>query len=287
MRKNTKDGADMIWVYIIVGAISGTLFAYIFRKLFKNESLINILTIFAVLITISLTRIYIIPYYYVYDIDNKIKNSNPIFALIADDSPTEFNVYVLKVKENILKQGNASNQAMYAATLVNSVLGKHIPTASNQSIYDYLKIETEIDKSLYKENPILVLVMEFTASFENTDYVSLLLNSKTMSGPLGNQIIKAKEEIIKSSININSQKSLTVEEKQHAENIFIEILKDLVKKYDKKSVLLVFQNPNSPELDKKIGAEIVISFYELLLAKGPTETGMEIKFIFLSQQPNS
>jgi len=277
----------MIWVYIVVGAISGVLFAYIFKKLFKNESLINILTIFAVLITISLTRIYIIPYYYVYDIDNKIKNSNPIFALIADDSPTEFNVYVLKVKENILKQGNASNQAMYAATLVNSVLGKHIPTASNQSIYDYLKIETEIDKSLYKENPILVLVMEFTASFENTDYVSLLLNSKTMSGPLGNQIIKAKEEIIKSSININSQKSLTVEEKQHAENIFIEILKDLVKKYDKKSVLLVFQNPNSPELDKKIGAEIVISFYELLLAKGPTETGMEIKFIFLSQQPNS
>ena len=55
-------------------------------------------------------------------------------------------------------------------------------------------------------------------------------------------------------------------------------------KYGEKKVEMTFQHPDDPALDKKTAAEIIMTFYQLLVERGEKDTGLVIRYISSSNR---
>ena len=274
----------MISIYVVVGVVVAAICIAFFRHYKKTRHHAIIMSSGIVVLSLLALNMYVMPYYYAATYESTIREKYPVFDLIAEHSPHEFHAYIAKVKHNLLKRDNENNDIFYTAELLDSQFLKYAPFATNGSLYQFLKTELSADKKLYQIDPKLVLIMEFPEKFKNVANPSVL--SKRLDDQAVEDLLNAKEDVIRSAIE-DKQPSLTKNEMRDAMAMITAITDNLLKKYDAKTIRAAFNTPADPAVDKKIAAEVLISYYEEILAKGEKNAGLILKASVLKTPSNN
>ena len=261
----------MLWIYALIVALVIITIVFLCRYFALRKVISAVVIIIAVVITLFITRIYVIPNYVAWSIENQIRTKYPLFDYIAIRAPGDFNPYIDEVKKDILSNVDVDKKIEENTRLfLNAEVEKYFQIATNQSIYDYTKTLYTLYRKLITINPILVLAAEFPNKFSAG---SPQINSTVDS----NQIMAAKEAIIKSAIE-SPEQALTAADNQQAKTIVQSIVLDLADKYGKDAVIKTFEHPDDATLDQKTAATILIDFYNNLLARGVEDTGLVMKY---------
>lgn len=209
-------------------------------------------------------------------LENSIRNESSLMTLIAQNSPQEFAIYIDQVKQNRLANHNSDNEAILANDLIRNQFHKFLPAASNDSIFNYLMTILNIYKKLYVEHPNSVLYLEFSDKFKDE-----LANDKSINDISGSaSLTKAIQEVIETGIKNKNPTVLTNTDEVNASTMTNTILSELATQFGNGVVSNTLNNPTDPELDKKISAEIIITFYEKVLDQGKENAGLIMKYIF-------
>ena len=262
----------MLWIYALILALVIITIIFLCRYFALRKVISAVVIIIAVVITLFIIRIYVVPNYVAWSIENQIRTKYPLFDYLAIRAPGDFNPYIDKVKKDILSNVDVDKKIEANTRLfLNAEVEKYFQIATNQSIYDYTKTLYTLYRKLIAINPILVLAAEFPNKFSAG---SSQINSSTSDS---NQIMAAKEAMIKSAIETPEQ-TLTAADNQQAKTIVQSIVLDLSKKYGKDAVIKTFEHPDDATLDQKTAATILIDFYNNLLARGVEDTGLVMKY---------
>jgi hypothetical protein len=267
--------------YAVIGGIAGALSAVIsyplLRVITKNDTVIKIASAFIFIVIFNLSKTYIVPQYDAFTFESKIKNEYPIFKLISVVDPDDFKNYISEMKKSIIEGDNTNRDILLSSQLVSSVFLKYAPISTNQSIYNYITAQLELDNEIIDKNPDMILAMEFPGIFNITNSSSQLDIKKSEAFQ---KILKAKENVILSALQ-TPQKPLTEEEIKNSSEVLYQILKDLSDKYGAQNVVNTFQNPNIQSLDKTTAAKIIVSFYEEIISQGVDGSGKVFKLLML------
>lgn len=265
----------MLAIYIIVALTTGLLTGFILHHSIKNKNLVYSTAFLVVLIALALTYFYIAPHYLAWQFGKNIRKQSSFINLVAEKSPDDFNRYLAKAKKNIIENGDPINEVYYASRLINTLLMKYGPIASDDSLYAYLKSDIEFDRKLFSIDPILVLFQEFPEKF--ADKIDL---KKYSSNELKNEMLAAVEKVVESGIKhphpLPNKQDIT-----KAESIFRNILADITTKYGENNVKAALQHPENPAVDKKMAAEIIMAISEAIYAKGKETAGLLLRSSFL------
>lgn len=268
----------MLWIYGAVGGLTGLIAGAVFYLLTKSKATASLLAGIAIVLAIAATKEYVMPTYYAKVFEHNMRSESPFMNMLAKNSPQEFNLYIAKVKANILANGDKSNNIYYSSELINSILIKYGSIASNDSLYQYLVTNLTLDKKLLSIDPMLVLAVEFPEKFKGKiDPTLLNVTGKTQS------LLDAKIAVIQSAME-HPAAPLTDADKQHATDLLREVITDLSKQYGAQTIANALQHPDDPAVDKKAAAQIIISFYEDILAKGKDNAALIIKLMLTHQQ---
>lgn len=268
---------EFVLICASLGILSVAIFYFFANLLIKNEWILKILSVILFLVIFYAAKTFLIPYYQAFTFEEKIKKNYPIYNLIANIDPNDFNIYISKVKQNILSKGNPNNEIFYAHQLVDSVFEKKILNASNKSIYNFVKIQQQLNQELVKTNPTLLLFKEFPDNFRK------LVDLNHLSILISKDLLSAKEAVIRSAIE-NPQPLLTETEKSTATKLITEILNVMEKQYGTDLVNKTFYRPEDPSLNRAIEAELIVAFYNAVLSKGEENTGLIIKTLVMLKQ---
>jgi hypothetical protein len=243
--------------------------------MFKNKKVAYGITLLTLVIAAILAYWFVSPYYESWRFEREIRNQSPFIKLIATQAPDEFNAYVTKIKNNIITKGSPDNDVYYTAELINALLLKYGPRASNESLYHYLQSDIELDKKLFAIDPNLVLFHEFPALFKGKiDF------NKYNAIHFKENMLQAVEEVITSGIQ-HPQPLPTLQDKVKAEKMFQGMIAELAKKYGADKVTATFQHPQDPSVDKKMAAEIMMALSEEILAQGQDTVGLLLRVSLL------
>lgn len=266
----------MTLLYLMIALFAAALTG-LSARIFTTKRLIIYLSVFLVSsFAVATTKIYLAPKYFASSFSESIRKSSPLINLLADNSPLDFNGYINQVSNNIMVDGNPDNIYLYTNNFISAALTKNIPFASNESIYQYLTLYVEMDRKLLKIDPTLVLFIEFPNKFVNQANISNI--NKSLEPEFLNRLLSAKENIIRSAL-LNKQPPLNLTQKVTANVLFANIVTDLTHQYGRHVVLSTFENPQLTE-DKQKAAEIVVQYYEALLAQGPQNSALIYKSFF-------
>jgi hypothetical protein len=269
----------MIWLSIVVGSLIGVSFGCIFYYLIEKKKIRKLtaycLTFTATLLTLLGMQFYGAQHYLAYVFESKIKSEDPVFALLAEKSPIEFNQYIARIKTNFVED-NGNKVPYYTGEYIYSQLKKYSPHAATQSFYDLAKATIALYSKIFAKDPGMVLTVEFNLqTVEPLDFKAL---GKTYNDAL-NPVATAKIMIIENAIK-NPQPLLSKSDKERAKAIIHNILAKLSINYGDNVVTATFSHPNDPTLNRKLAAEIIIQFYQMLLDRGKDDAGLVIKYIF-------
>jgi len=219
-------------------------------------------------------------YYLSWSYENQILSKYPVFKLLSDKSPLDFNNYIRQVRSSLLSN-KGDRVPFFTGEYIYSQLKKYSPYASNQDFYNLAKTTFTFYNQVFSQNPSLVLNLEFNILSTQEELKFEKLYSKDAS--LINPITQAKESIIESAIN-KPQPVLTQSDKDKAQIIINSIMIDLSIDYGNQAVYNTFNHPDDPHLDQKLSAEIIIKFYQMLLNHGSEDGGLTIKYLYSSAQ---
>lgn len=271
-------GDHMIWIlYIFLACLCAALAAISMHLLDRNRVTKILSVIAAVLLSIAFTKEYVVPRYLAYTFAQSIRNASPLIDLIAKNAPDDFNYYINMVQNNILNNGTTNEVYLNTNNFISSVLIKNIPYASNASIYRYLTVCLALDKELMRVHPRYVLFVEYPGKFSNqVDAQNIIkyVNPATVQA-----LLSAKQDIIVSALE-NRQPNLKFSERMKANFIYTTILTNLSAQYGRKMMINAFQQPNIAGIDEKKAAEIIIQYYEDIIAKGPDGAALIYKSLY-------
>lgn len=270
----------MLWTYAILTIIVGSIISLLLYRSIKNRAIATLLIALTVLLTLGLITLCLKPYYSAWQFEKTLRSQNPFINLIAEKAPNEFNAYLAKIKNNIVSDGDTNNEIYYTSELINTLLIKYGPVASNESLYRYLKSDIEFNKKLFTIDPILVLFHEFPDKF-----LGKIDLNKYSANEFENNMLGAIEEVIQSGIE-SPQALPSNKDIDRAKTLFREILDKLSTKYGSATVLVALQTPENVSVNKKTAAEIIIALSEEILAKGQNDAGLLLKSSFIvNSQP--
>lgn len=266
-----------IGILAVIALLSIVIGFLLFRLLTKNKIVITLFTLVFTIVILALALAYIIPNYNVWAYENAIKIKYPFIALLKEKSTDDYNAYMVKVKNDMHTNPSMVNND--TTTFVNDQLAKFSQHATNKSLCDYAKARIDFYKKTINTKPEYVLFIEFPKHFQGT-FDERDLNNAIKDTV--NTIFQAKGDVIASAIN-NPQPALSADDVQKAKTLLQQIGRDLAIKYGKDPVVLTFEHPESPSLDKTTGAAIVISLYEMITALSEEDCGLILKFNLLDQ----
>lgn len=257
----------MLWIYGMTIVVSAIMTGAMFYGFIRNKTLVVSLTIITTIAVVCLTHFFFIPHYF-YDqiLEASIRKDNPFMNTIADKIPGEFNTYVTQLKMNTLAKGSKNNEIYYNEELLNNLMMKYGPVASNESLFNYIKSNVEFDKKLMSIDPMLVLFHEFPDRFL-TQIDFMQLNDKVKDLYKNPEVFNTAQNAIQSGID-HPQNLPTQEQLENAQTIFRKVIAQISKKHGSEKVISTFQHPDFPDLDKKAAANIVIAFYDALISQG-------------------
>ncbi|CEK09895.1 hypothetical protein [Legionella hackeliae] len=264
----------MIGLYSIVVVLTVLIVALIqhYRGIkFKKSWILLVIILIPVLIY---TKLYIAPFYHAKTFEADLKKESPLFALLAEKSPLAFQNYIDKAKHDIV-YNHAKNILPYTVDFISAELTKYTPHATNESLYNEVKITAEYYDKILKINPLLILFSEFPDKF--ADQVSIDEVEK-IPGDFSKKLMDAKLDIIQSALN-TPQLALSPEEINQGQTLLNEIFEALINKYGNDTVEGTFHNPDNPNLDRAVEAKIILEFYQRILDKGEKNAGLILKYI--------
>lgn len=267
----------MIWIYILVGGCAGLIGGFVSHSFAKNEKEKKIANKFSLVLTIFfivITKWYIIPNYYAFTFEKTIKKEYPIFELLSNKFPEEFNNYIKTVKPSI----SANNQEAVLTTteqFLGSLFIKYAVHADNKSIFNYIKTTENFYKTIYQSNPSSVIYIESSSFFSPNEVISA---TSQFDEKYFKDVLLAKQNVIKSALE-NSLPSISEIDKQQAKSIFTQISQNLITKYGTEPVKQTFLNPNDIALSKKNASEIIITFYQELIDLGQDKAALVFKYL--------
>lgn len=250
----------MWWIYALAGASTAAISYPLLKVFIKNEKIINTIQSILFVSVMLLCREYFIPQYAVWRFESNLKREYPIYNLISVIEPDEFKRFISKEKHALLTNED-KNYISDGSKLVNKVLDKHILNASNKSLFNYLKVVTEIIKKLYMINPKYVLYIYFPTDFLQKINDDLEFENTFL--PYSKIIMAAKEAIISSDIKNSS--NFTSQEQEKSAELIANIMFRLIQKYGKQPVMDAFGKPTN---NIEISAKIILEFNELALSSG-------------------
>lgn len=262
----------------IIGAIAGAIGAGISYFLFKDEKSRSLATTVIFLAIFFGTKNFLLPYYYAATLDSDLKHKYPIYSTIATYYPKEYNEFLEKMKKNTIENGSLENEIRYSATLANYATEKSIPFASAKNIYNYLNINYQFEKKLYSINPILVLAIESPTRVPSQHSLSSILRSIPESDLT--KVLQAKAELIESGSKDRKPINFSDAEIERTTESIKQILASLTEKYGEETVNDTF-TATTPFKNQTQSAQVMLSFYELILAKGEEEGGLVFKILYL------
>lgn len=277
----------MIWTYrligyLIIALIAAVIFGFIFSKTIKSKdkSIIGLLTVVATIAVLVMARPFVEPYFYAWTFETSIRSQYPIMELLANKAPDDFRAYINREKSDIVKYGVKNSRPTLATIeFLDAEIAKYSQVATNQSLYDFMKTRLEVFQEIVKEDPTLVLRLEFPHKYIDT-------NDKSI-GKFTDQYNKnmvAAENVIKSALE-TPQTPPTPEDNKKALALLKIIATDLAVKYGKENVMMTFDDPSNPNLDKTTAAKILLSLYEDIIAKGVNDSAMIVKYVFQNSAP--
>lgn len=260
----------------IAGAVAGGLASFLFKDK-KNEKYRGTFTTIIVISVFFSTKNFLMPYYYAATFDSDLKQKYPMYSTIATYYPKDYSSFLAQAKDSVINNDSLNNQINYSAALVNYVVGKSLPFAPAKEVYNYLKTQYEIEKNLYNTNPILVLALEAPTRIPSQYPLSSLLN--TIPEKDINILMEAKARIIESGSKDQTRIRLSDAEVERGSESINQLITTLKGKYGDEAVNDTFIL-TTPFKDPMQSAQITLSFYELILAKGEEDGALLFKVLY-------
>lgn len=218
----------------------------------------------------GLSKVYFYPEYLGWQFERELKKQ-PLFTLISQKYPIEFQHYIQVVRKNLRDNGNLNVVAASSAELVNSIFYRSLATAPDDYVTLYLKSTLELYHYLNGQDPKAVIKLE-NGSPEIEFDLSNLYDNKDFQNRL-NHLLDTKRYVIEASIKTPvAPPSANV-----AEPLFKTVMSDLGQKYGDDNVRLAFTNPKA--IAPNLGAQIIIGFYTGVLSQGAENAGTIMRFI--------
>jgi hypothetical protein len=263
-------------IYFSIAAIFALLGRAVLQQFTKNTSIISLFTAAIVLIVMLLTKAYILPYYHAQTYKFFLQIEDPQIKVIMAKYPQEFNNYINSTKNNFLTDDNDYKAALDKIIFLNSLFVKAVPTASNESIYNYYKTELQLYQVLFRVNPEFVLYMEFSNQFARAPKPKLILS--LADAVLIKKYVNAKEAVVLSSIQ-NPQPPIRRSQKYAAAKVLGDIMTQLGEEYGKDTFSNTLRDPDNPDLNQNKSAGMVIAFYKKIVSLGADYTGLIFKYL--------
>lgn len=260
------------WMAGLIAFGVAFLFSVIFYVLATKRKFLNaIATIVVFALVYYGANIWTRPYFDAWRYVQAVKKLSIVQA-IANYQPAQFQVFKKEVTQVFVNKENPEKISSYLRQLGLNAFVASLSHASNNSIYGFLKATIEFYQKLNQTDPQLVIVMENPNLIPATQSPKVLQDLMTTNE--GQAYVKAKEFLIESQVK-DIKNTMTDND---VKNQISAIIKELSDKYGSENVTLVFTKPGDPKLDKKIGAQIIIGFYQKIYDLGKDKAGDIFRF---------
>lgn len=271
---------SMLWIYSLI-AIWLFILSYLLLRVFAVKRITaSLSTLILIAIIIGLAHVYIEPSYLAWQHERNLRHQYPFIAYLSEKTPENFNKYMAQIRVNIQSHHDLNNEIVYQSELLNTLLLKYAPQASDAALYRYLKFNVDYDKKLIAIDPTYVLYHEFPDKFTNTTIDFSKLNR--------DEYIHANFDAVSSVLQsgIETPQALpTDDEQKKMMGLFRQIVETLSQQYGEEVVIATLQDPNNPTLDSSTSAKITISFFEAILAQGESTAGLFMRVAFFISRP--
>jgi hypothetical protein len=263
-------------VYFSIAAIFALLGRAALQRFTENTSILSLFTAVIVVIVMLLTKAFIIPYYHAQTYQFFLQEEDPQMRVIMAKYPKEFDTYIKSTKSNLLTDDSDYRAALDKIIFLNSLFVKAVPTATNESIYNYYKTELELYNVLFRVNPWFVLYMEFSDQFARAPKPRLILSIADAS--LIKKYVDDKEAVVISSLQ-NPQPRISASQKSDAANVLNDIMVQIGDEYGKDTFANTLKDPDNTDLNPELSGAMVIGFYKKIVSLGADYTGLIFKYL--------
>ncbi len=203
--------------------------------------------------------------------DRNLRKKHPVFSLIAKHNAAEYQTFLDEIRSSFQFSLTKEQMVESSFALMSKIYPQYVASASDQDIYEDLLATLSLYKKMYQDYPVLILKIEFPQRFLSIDLQrlqnpyyekELLKMQETRSRLIATAITQPqsapKEAVINASVD--------------------RILQALIEKFGETAVIATFTGNEDMTLDKRQAAEIVIQFYQLLLAQMPAGAGPIMRY---------
>lgn len=242
-----------IIIYAIVGAIAGA-FGFLFSKITKaNSKTENTISGIFVGIGIVACNLIIMPAYNEWK-SLKVLENIPLYKTIKEVDPEEYKSISAELKKAVKEKKNSEYILTKVRPVITKLIKKHSPYASDQSLINYMKINIEEIRQVggkTADGCYQMLFPEIYGSIQISNFVDK---------KIAEQDLEALNEVLKSA---KTRQKQTAIDSADLEKNYEKIMKELLPKFGKDLVIL--ENLNAKDVDKKKGCEISIAIMESML----------------------
>lgn len=240
-------------------------------------------TAYAKTITSSISQNQPTKKYFLERIGVYLRHRYAILNLVAEKNPALYAEFVDKIKldmsldanfyQNLLKVPVEQRLSRFFAIL----LDLYLIEASDESIYGYLNATIRYYEALLNIEPTLILKSEFPSHFRDFQITKAM---KKILLPELEQKVTYELTLINRTVNAKHQR--ITPNKQNAEPMMLNIFRSLILKYGKGYVVLTFEDPSNPTLDRTVEGKILIDFYKEIFALGAQNAAALMRYLIIS-----
>lgn len=255
------------WMAALIAFGVAFLFAVIFYLFATKRKFLNALcTIIVFALVYYGANIWTKPYFEAWRYVQAVKKLSIVQA-IANYQPEQFQAFKKEVTQVFVNKENPDKISTYLRQLGLNAFVASLSHASNDSIFRFLQATINFYQKLNETNPELVIIMENPSLIPASQSPKILQDLMTTTE--GQDYVKAKENLIESQVK-DIKNTMTDDQ---IKNQISAIIRELGDKYGSENVTLVFTKPGDPKLDRKVGAQIIIAFYQKIQELGKDKAG--------------
>lgn len=258
-----------VTIGIVAGALAMIPLFFVTRNWAKGA--IAILALACAFLGNAISQEYFYPHYLLWRFE-KVVQSQPVFILIAQNHPQQYQDYINKIKYSFKKSEDIAIVSGYTAELLNRIFNEHLEKAPDDAIDLYLKSTLELYRYLYTKMPQAIVVLETGSRAQSVDLKELSqdLTFETLLG----RLLDTKKLIIQESI----KSPVSSHQSEKAREALEKIYDNLSKKFGPEIIRNVFV-PSDIPVPPRISSLVILEFYSEIIATGKETAGDIMRYI--------